>query len=93
MRQRHLLYIAFFFPPSRASGVYRALATARKFVDSGWKVTVITTTEDFFYREIGTVDLSLVDLVPKEVEVVRIPFSLRGLSERKDIREYSRFPI
>ena len=91
MRQRHLLYIAFFFPPSRASGVYRALATARKFVDSGWKVTVITTTEDFFYREIGTVDLSLVDLVPKEVEVVRIPFSLRGLSERKDIRGYSRF--
>jgi len=91
MTQRHLLYIAFFFPPSRASGVYRALATARKFVESGWKVTVITTTEDFFYREIGTVDLSLVELVPKEIEVVRIPFSLSGLSELKSIREYSRF--
>jgi hypothetical protein len=85
------LYIAFFFPPSRASGVYRALATAREFVDSGWKVTVVTATEDFFHREIGTVDWSLVELIPKEIEVVRIPFSLRGLSERKDLREYSRF--
>ena len=92
MTRHHLVYIAFFFPPSRASGVHRALATAREFIDSGWKVTVVTTTEDFFHREIGTVDRSLLESVPKEIEVIRIPFSLRGLSERKDLREYSRLP-
>ena len=31
----HLLYIAFFFPPSRASGVYRAIATANEVIKVG----------------------------------------------------------
>ena len=31
----HLLYIAFWYPPSRASGVYRALAVTEEFVPVG----------------------------------------------------------
>ncbi|MGH3650093.1 MAG: glycosyltransferase [Acidimicrobiia bacterium] len=71
----HLVYIAFWYPPSRASGVYRALATTRAFIDAGWDVTVITTTEEFLEDEIGSTDESLVTLIPVDVEVVRVPFS------------------
>lgn len=72
----HLLFLAFFFPPSRASGVYRALAITKAFVDAGWRVTVVTTTRQFFLSEIGSVDESLVDDIPDGVDVVRIPFTL-----------------
>lgn len=71
----HLLYLAFFFPPSRASGVYRALATVNAFVEDGWDVTVVTADERFFEEEIGSVDRSLLDQVPAVVEVVRVEFT------------------
>ena len=77
MSQPHLLYLAFFFPPSRASGVYRAVGTVRAFVEAGWRVTVITTTERFFADEFGSIDASLIDAVPKEADIVRVPFSFR----------------
>ena len=64
MTRPHLLYLAFWFPPSRASGVYRALATTNAFVDAGWEVTVVTTTERFLEEEIGSTDPTLVDLIP-----------------------------
>ncbi|MCP9967991.1 hypothetical protein [Actinomadura madurae] len=35
-----LLYLAFYFPPSRASGVYRPRATANRLTELGWDVTV-----------------------------------------------------
>lgn len=77
MAKPHLLYIAFFFPPSRSSGVYRAMATVQAFVNDGWDVTVITADERFFELEIGSVDRSLLDLIPPTVELVRVPFTLR----------------
>jgi len=86
----HLLYIAFWFPPSRASGVYRALATVNEFLAAGWEVTVVTTTSDFFHDEIGSIDTSLLAYVPDEVDVVRVPFTL-GLVGQFDIRSMSRF--
>ena len=71
----HLLYLAFFFPPSRASGVYRALATTEAFAKAGWDVTVVTCDERFFEDEIGSTDDSLLELIPDGVDVVRVPFS------------------
>ena len=66
----HLVYIAFFFPPSRASGVYRALATANVFRSKGWEVTVITSNEEFYVNEIGTYDASLLKSIDKGISAV-----------------------
>jgi glycosyltransferase involved in cell wall biosynthesis len=43
-----VLYLSFFFPPSRASGVFRGLATANHLARSDWDVTVITAPREFF---------------------------------------------
>ncbi len=91
MRKPHLLYLAFWFPPSRASGVYRALAATRAFVDAGWDVTVITTTEEFLDEEIGSTDRSLLGGVPREVAVVRVPFSFINDARRVNVRRMSWF--
>jgi len=87
MRRPHLLYIAFFYPPSRASGVYRALATSQAFSDAGWKVTVVTTTQRFFEEEIGSTDDSLLDFVPDGVDVVRVPFSFASGEVESDLTD------
>jgi glycosyltransferase involved in cell wall biosynthesis len=84
----HLLYIAFWYPPSRASGVYRALATTREFIAAGWDVTVITCTREFLEDEIGSTDESLLAEISSNVEVVRVPFTF-GLAV--DVRSLSWF--
>lgn len=71
-RRPHLLYIAFWYPPSRASGVYRALATSKAFKDAGWEVTVLTCTIEYLSTVVGSIDLSLIDQVPPGVDVVRV---------------------
>lgn len=86
----HLLYIAFFYPPSRSSGVYRAHATVQSFVRKGWDVTVVTTDGGFFDRATGSSDWSLVDEIPGTVEVVRVPFDL-GATGTVDLRNFSWF--
>lgn len=91
MRKPHLLYIAFFYPPSRASGVYRALATSRAFQDAGWDVTVVTTTSRFFEEEIGSTDNSLLELIPEGIEVERVPFTFRPSDTTTDLREMGWF--
>jgi glycosyltransferase involved in cell wall biosynthesis len=85
----HLLYIAFWYPPSRASGVYRALATTKAFVDAEWDVTVVTTNEEFLTDEIGSVDPSLIDFIPSEVDVIRVPFAF-DVIYTTDIRKLGR---
>jgi glycosyltransferase involved in cell wall biosynthesis len=75
MRRPRLLYLAFFYPPSRASGVYRALATSQLFSSAGWDVTVVTADRHFLEDELGASDPSLEELVPEEVEVIRVPFT------------------
>lgn len=72
-RRPHLLYIAFWYPPSRASGVYRALATTRQFVQAGWDVSVISCSYEFLANVIGSVDLSLIAEIPLGVDVHRVP--------------------
>ncbi len=86
----HLLYLAWAFPPCRAAGVYRALATANAFSDAGWRVTVLTTTEDAFERFTGT-DPSLTAHVRPDVDVRRIPFDWPA--QETDIRTYSRLRV
>lgn len=70
----HVLYTAWGFPPSRSSGVYRALATVNALVKDGFRVTVLTGDEESYRRYVGTDD-SLLSTIPAQVEVRRIPFN------------------
>src|ERR1700754_4061100 len=72
-RGPHPLYIVGGFPPCRAGGVYRALATLNRFAERGWLVTVLTAERDVFERYTGA-DPSLEERIDPRVEVVRIPF-------------------
>lgn len=83
----HLLLIAAFFPPSRASGVFRPLAMANYFVTHGWDVTVVTVQEEFFDRVSRSRDDSLVAAVHPSVGVVRVPMPIEHLET--DIRQFS----
>ena len=85
MPDPHLLYLAWGFPPSRAGGVYRALATVNAFAEAGWRVTVVTAVREVFERYTG-VDPSLEERVDPGVEVRRIPFEWPAQSA--DIRSY-----
>jgi len=90
-RRRRLLFLAFWYPPSRASGVYRALAISRAFVEAGWEVTVVTVDERFLDEEIGSTDLSLLAEIPKGVEIRRVPFTSRRPSTTVPIDDVGRF--
>lgn len=83
----HLLLVALNFPPSRSSGVYRAVAVANEFVRTGWDVSVLTVEEEAWARVTGT-DASLIGRVDPRVRVVRTPFSWPHLDG--DLRRWSR---
>ncbi|CAM5781446.1 glycosyltransferase [Cellulomonas persica] len=85
-RPPHLLYLAWGFPPSRAGGVYRALATVNAFADAGWDVTVVTASRETFERYTGA-DASLEERVDPRVVVRRIGFDWPA--QDTDIRRYS----
>ena len=71
-KRPHLLLIAMFFPPSRASGVYRPLAMANYFAHRGWRVTVITATADFTRDITDSEDESLLARINPAVRVERV---------------------
>jgi len=70
----HLLYVAWGYPPARTGGVHRALATANRFAELGWRVTVLTADMGFWETHTGA-DPSLLGLIDPRIDVVRVPFS------------------
>lgn len=70
---RHVLYVAWGFPPHRGPGTYRALATVHYLASLGHRVTVITADVEYFDLVTGA-DHSLLERVDPQVEVVRVPF-------------------
>ncbi|SNT55006.1 Glycosyltransferase involved in cell wall bisynthesis [Actinomadura meyerae] len=88
-RPPRLLYLAFYFPPSRASGVYRPRATANRLVELGWDVTVFAAPLPFLYGTIGSVDDKLMDTVDPRVTLVRP--SMNRFVWETNLREYSGF--
>ena len=71
-RRPHLLYTAWGFPPSRAGGVYRALATVNAFSRAGWDVTVLTVPRGLFLDSTGG-DTALEERVDPSVRIERVP--------------------
>lgn len=84
----HLLYTAWGFPPSRAGGVYRALATVNAFAARGWDVTVLTTPRELFIDSTGG-DEALEGQIHPAVHVERLPVTTPAFSA--DIRAWSRW--
>src|SRR5438045_6402027 len=82
-----IVYVAFYFPPTRASGVYRSRATANHLAAAGWDVTVLTPQREFFTHYINSFDPSLEATVRAEVHVDRVRFPARAFEP--DIRRYS----
>lgn len=74
-----MLLIALGFPPSSGSGAYRGLGFANHLVDQGWRVTVLTVTEDFFDLVTRARDDSLLPLVDPRVDVIRVPMRQQHL--------------
>ncbi|HEU4348330.1 MAG TPA: glycosyltransferase [Actinoplanes sp.] len=67
-----MLYLSFYFPPSRASGVFRSRATANHLARAGWDVTVLTAPREFFrYHLNGADDPALEATVDPRVRVER----------------------
>src|SRR4051794_16070914 len=88
-RRPRVLYLSFYFPPSRASGVYRARATANHLVADGWDVTVFAAPLRFLHEAIGSVDEKLAETIAPRVHVER-PW-LSHFVWATDIRRYSAF--
>lgn len=83
----HLLYTAWSFPPSRAGGVYRAIATVNAFAERGWDVTVLTVPRELFISSIG-VDLGLEKQLHPGITVERIDPKVPAFQH--DLAEWSR---
>ena len=67
--------------------MYRALATANAFAQDGWRVTVLTATQETFERLTGS-DPDSERYIDARIRVVRIPYA-PGLGET-DLRKWSR---
>ena len=83
-----MLYLAFFFPPSRSSGVYRARATANLLAQRGWDVTVFTAPRRFFTEYIGSTDPTLEESVDPAIRIERPKMGY--FRWERDIRRYGR---
>jgi len=88
-RRPRVLYLAFYFPPSRASGVFRARATANHLAASGWDVTVHTAPREFFEHYLHAVDESLEPTLDPRLRVVRPRMGYAHWET--DIRRFGRF--
>ncbi|OZV81166.1 glycosyl transferase [Micromonospora echinospora] len=84
-----MLYLSFYFPPSRASGVYRARATANYLAAHGWDVTAFAAPIKFLREVIGSVDEQLAETVDPRVRIERPPLS--QFAWERDLRRFSRF--
>ncbi|MFG2088484.1 MULTISPECIES: glycosyltransferase [unclassified Spirillospora] len=88
-RRPRLLYLAFYFPPSRASGVFRPRATANRLAELGWDVTVFAAPLPFLYGTLGSVDDKLMETIDPRITLVRP--HLNRFVWQTDLREYSPF--
>ncbi|MFI5834045.1 glycosyltransferase [Micromonospora sp. NPDC051300] len=88
-RRPRILYLSFYFPPSRASGVYRARATANYLAEHGWEVTAFASPLSFLHKVIGSVDEQLAETVDPSIRVERPHIS--HFAWERDLREYGRF--
>jgi glycosyltransferase involved in cell wall biosynthesis len=82
---KHVLFVAYYFPPIAASGAMRPLGFCRHLETYGWRSTVLTTTHESAYPP-HPVDHQLEAHVPEGVRVEHVGY--RDLLSRLiDMRE------
>lgn len=86
-RSFRVLYIAFYFPPSRASGVHRARATANFLASRGWNVTTLAAPMRFLREMADGLDEQLLSTVDPRIVIERPDF--RSFGFMHNIREFS----
>ena len=85
---KRVLLISYYFPPSGGPGVQRILKFVRYLPQCGWLPTVLTVDPN--YAAFPSIDDSLLEEIPSDVEVIRTrawdPFSVyaRIQGKRKD---------
>ncbi|WP_394903138.1 glycosyltransferase [Clostridium butyricum] len=85
---RKVLIIAYYFPPLGWSGVQRTLKFVKYLRDFGWEPIVVTVGKTKF----SILDETLLDEIPKEIEVIRIDdVVLKDLTElmKKEIYKFN----
>lgn len=86
---KRILLISYYFPPSGGPGVQRLLKFARYLPSYGWLPTVLTV--DPKYAAFPSMDESLLDEIPSQVEVIRTrawdPFNLYAQIQGKKKEE------
>lgn len=92
MTKPHLLYIAFAFPPSTASSVYRCTAVANAFANDGWDVTIITVDPEV-WSQISGVDEKLAESIDPRIQVIAVDDGGAEQPAKGDLRRFSRFRI
>ncbi len=86
-RRPRVLYLSFYFPPSRASGVFRARATANHLAEAGWDVTVHTAPREFFEHYLdGAADPALEATVDPRIHIERPPMNMHHFEH--DVRRF-----
>ena len=88
-RAPRVLYIAFYFPPSRASGVYRARATGNFLAGKGWDVTTIAAPMRFLNEIADSLDEQLLSTVDPRITIERADFN--AFAFKHDIRRFGAF--
>jgi glycosyltransferase involved in cell wall biosynthesis len=89
-RRPRVLYLSFYFPPSRASGVFRARATANHLAQAGWDVTVLTAQREFFeYHLDGAADPELESTIDPRITVERP--TMNAYHFEHDVRRFGVF--
>lgn len=77
-RSNHkILIISYFFPPNTGAGVQRPLRLVKNLINSGWDVTVLTSTLD-----ITNLDFTLSKKIPKETSLVYMDDPLQKLLKK-----------
>lgn len=82
---KRVLLISYYFPPSGGPGVQRILKFARYLPKCGWLPTVLTVDPN--YAAFPSIDDSLLEEIPSDVEVIRTrawdPFGVYGRIQGK----------
>lgn len=82
---KRVLLISYYFPPSGGPGVQRILKFTRYLPRCGWLPTILTVDPN--YAAFPSIDDSLLEEIPSEVEVIRTrawdPFNIYGRIQGK----------
>lgn len=77
-QDRHVLVVAYLFPPIGGIGVQRALKFIRYLREFGYEPIVLTTEHAYS----STMDASLLDQIPKHIQIVRVADPLARIMQK-----------